>query len=254
MTGKFAGKTAVVTGASRGIGLAIAQRLVEGDAHVVITARTQQTLDEAVERLGGPAHAVGLAGSADDPEHQAAVVQRAVDAFGSLDLLVNNTGSNYCHGPLVDADLDNARKTVEANCIAALSWMQHAHRAWMGKHGGAVVNVSSVASVRPAPEIGFYGATKVMLTYLTQQLAAELGPTIRVNAVAPATVKTRFATSLYEGREQEVAATYPLKRLGVPADIGGAVAFLLSDDASWITGQLLVVDGGITLLGADWPK
>lgn len=253
MSGTFEGKTAVVTGASRGIGLAVAQRLVDGGARVVITARTQQTLDEAVGTLGGPAYAVGLAGSADDRAHQAAVVDCAIDAFGSLDLLVNNTGSNYCDGPLVETDLADARKTVDVNCIAALSWVQHAHRAWMGEHGGAIVNVSSVAGVRPAPDIGFYGATKVMLTYLTQQLAAELGPAVRVNAVAPATVKTRFATSLYEGREQEVAATYPLKRLGVPDDIGAAVAFLLSDDASWITGQLLVVDGGITLLGADWP-
>jgi len=138
---------------------------------------------------------------------------------------------------------------VEVNCIAALSWVQQVHQAWMKEHGGAVVNVSSVSGVRPAPGIGFYGASKAMLISITELLAVELGPDIRVNAVAPAVVKTKFATALYEGREQEVAAAYPLKRLGVPEDIGSVVAFLLSEDAGWMTGQTLVVDGGVTLSG-----
>lgn len=252
MTDHFAGKTAIVTGASRGIGFGVAQRLVDDGARVVITARSTDTLDQAVTALGGPEHAVGVAGSADDVDHQAEAVRVAIDTFGCLDLLVNNTGSNYAHGPLMELDLADARKTVETNCMSALSWIQLAHREWMGEHGGAIVNVSSVASVRPAPQIGFYGATKAMLTYLTEQLAVELGPTIRVNAVAPAVVRTQFAAPLYAGREDAVAETYPLKRLGEPADIAGAVAFLLSNDASWITGRLLVVDGGITLLGIDW--
>ncbi len=249
MTGRFAGKTAIVTGASRGIGFGIAERLVADGAKVVITARTQDALDDAVEQLGGAEHALGVAGRADDAEHQADAVGRAIAAFGSVDLLVNNTGINPVYGPMIEMDLQAARKIIEVNCLAALSWAQQAHKAWMGEHGGAVVNVSSVAGVRPAPGIGFYGASKAMLTYITQELAVELGPNIRVNAVAPAVVKTKFATALYEGREQELAETYPLKRLGVPEDIAGAVAFLLSADAAWITGQLLVVDGGMTLTG-----
>lgn len=249
MTGRFAGKTAIVTGASRGIGFGIAERLVADGAKVVITARTQDALDDAVAQLGGAEHALGVAGRADDIEHQADAVGRAIAAFGSVDLLVNNTGINPVYGPMIEMDLQAARKIIEVNCLAALSWAQQAHKAWMGEHGGAVVNVSSVAGVRPAPGIGFYGASKAMLTYITQELAVELGPNIRVNAVAPAVVKTKFATALYEGREQELAETYPLKRLGVPEDIAGAVAFLLSADAAWITGQLLVVDGGMTLTG-----
>jgi NAD(P)-dependent dehydrogenase (short-subunit alcohol dehydrogenase family) len=246
---RFEGRTAIVTGASRGIGLAIARRLVDDGAKVVITARKQGPLDEAVAELGGPTHALGVAGNAADADHQAEVVKLAVETFGGADLLVNNTGINPVYGPLLDLDLAAARKIVEVNCLAALAWVQQAHAAWMGEHGGAVVNVSSVAGVKPAPGIGFYGASKAMLTYLTQELAVELGPDVRVNAVAPAVVKTAFATALYEGREEEVAAAYPLKRLGVPDDVGSVVAFLLSPDAAWMTGQTLVVDGGVTLTG-----
>lgn len=249
MTGRFAGKTAIVTGASRGIGLGIAQRLVDEGAKVVITARKQEALDEAVAGLGGAGYALGVAGKADDAEHQADAVATAIETFGSVDLLVNNTGINPVYGPMIEIDLQAARKIIEVNCLAALGWTQQVHRAWMGEHGGAVVNVSSVAGIKPAPGIGFYGASKAMLTYITQELAVELGPRLRVNAVAPAVVKTKFATALYEGKEAELAETYPLKRLGVPEDIAGAVAFLLSDDASWVTGQLLVLDGGVTLTG-----
>lgn len=249
MNGRFVGKTAIVTGASRGIGHAIGERLVAEGAKVVITARKQEALDAAVEQLGGPAHAIGVAGRADDVDHQAEVVKRTIDSFGRADLLVNNTGINPAYGPLVELDLGAARKIVEVNCLAALSWTQHVHRAWMGEHGGAVVDVSSVAGTRPAPGIGFYGASKAMLIHITQELAVELGPDIRVNAVAPAVVKTKFASKLYEEREDGVAAAYPLKRLGAPEDIGSVVAFLLSDDAAWITGQLVVIDGGVTLTG-----
>jgi 3-oxoacyl-[acyl-carrier protein] reductase len=246
---RFAGRTAIVTGASRGIGLAIAERLVADGARVVITARKQPALDEAVAALGGPEHALGIAGNAADVEHQAEVVARAVDTFGSADMLVNNTGINPVYGPLLELDMAAARKIVDVNCLAAVSWVQHVHKAWMGERGGAIVNVSSVAGLRPAPGIGFYGASKAMLTYLTQELAVELGPDIRVNAVAPAVVKTAFATKLYEGHEEQLAATYPLGRLGVPSDVGSVVAFLLSADAAWLTGQLLVIDGGVTLTG-----
>lgn len=246
---RFEGKTAIVTGASRGIGFGIAQRLVDEGARVVITARKQEALDEAVAALGGPDKALAVAGRADDVAHQAEVVKRAVDTFGSADLLVNNTGINPVYGTMMQLDLEAARKIVEVNCLAALSWVQQAYGAWMKDHGGAVVNVSSVAGLKPAPGIGFYGASKAMLTHITQELAVELGPDIRVNAVAPAVVKTKFATALYEGREEAIAATYPLKRLGVPEDIASVVAFLLSADSAWLTGQLLVVDGGITLTG-----
>ena len=242
-------KVAIVTGASRGIGLGVAERLVAEGARVCVTARKPEALQEAVEALGGPDHAIAVAGNAADPAHRADAVARTLEAFGSVDLLVNNTGINPAYGPLVELDLDAARKILDTNVVAALGWVQEVHRAWMAEHGGAVVNISSVAGTKPAPGIAMYGASKATLISLTEALALELGPTIRVNAVAPAVVKTRFATALYEGREEEVAAGYPLQRLGVPEDIGSVVAFLLSAEAGWLTGQTLVVDGGLTLTG-----
>lgn len=249
MSARFGGRTAIVTGASRGIGLAIARRLVADGAKVVVTGRNKDALDEAVAGLGGPTHALGVPGKADDPEHQSATVRQAIEAFGSADLLVNNAGINPSYGPMVELDLGVARKVVEVNCIAALSWTQQVHRAWMKENGGAVVNISSVSGIRPAPNIGFYGASKAMLVSITELLAVELGPDIRINAVAPAVVRTRFAGKLFEGREEQVAAAYPLRRLGEPDDIGSIVAFLLSDEAAWITGQTVIVDGGVTLTG-----
>jgi 3-oxoacyl-[acyl-carrier protein] reductase len=246
---RFEGRVAIVTGASRGIGLAIARRIVDEGGKVCITARREDALAEAVEGLGGPDHALGVAGAADDADHQAEAVARTIEAFGSVDHLVNNTGINPAYGPLLDLDLGAARKIVEVNCLAALAWTQRVHRAWLAEHGGSIVNVASVAGLRPAPGIGFYGASKAMLIHLTEELAVELGPHVRVNAVAPAVVKTKFATALFEGKEAEVSARYPLRRLGEPDDISGAVAYLLSDDAGWTTGQTLVLDGGVTLTG-----
>ena len=199
--GRFDGKVAIVTGASRGIGLGIAARIVAEGGRVCITARKPEALEEAVSSLGGPERAIAVSGRADDAEHQDEAIARTIEAFGSVDHLVNNTGINPAYGPMIGLDLDVARKIVEVNCIASLAWTQKAHAAWMREHGGSVVNISSIAGTKPAPGIGFYGASKAMLIHITEELAVELGPGIRVNAVAPAVVKTRFATALYEGRE-----------------------------------------------------
>jgi 3-oxoacyl-[acyl-carrier protein] reductase len=241
------GKTALITGASRGIGLAVAQRLVDEGANVCLTARKPEALAEAVDRLGGAGRAIAVAGRADDPGHQAEAVARTLETFGSLDVLVNNAGVNPAYSRMLDLDSAAFRKVFEVNVIAALAWVREAHKAWLGEHGGAVVNIASVAGLGPAAMIGAYAASKAALLQLTAQLAEELSPGIRVNAVAPAVVKTNFAAALYEGREEKVAAGYPLRRLGVPEDVAGAVAFLASADAAWMTGQTLVVDGGLLL-------
>lgn len=243
------GRTAIVTGGSRGIGLAIAHRLVADGARVVITGRTQETLDEAVAGLGGRKNAMAVAGKAADPSHRGSVVAAAVATYGSIDLLVNNAGINPVYGSLLDVDPAVAAKMVDTNVLAAMAWVKACRDAWMGANGGAVVNLSSVAGLAPSPGIGWYGATKAMLSRVTSELAVELAPTIRVNAVAPAVVKTKFAGALYEGREDKVASTYPMKRLGMPEDVASLVWFLLSDEASWITGQTITIDGGLTLNG-----
>ena len=244
---RFVGQVAIVTGASRGIGLAVAQRLVDEGARVVVTARKPDGLASAIEQLGAD-NAIAVAGRSDDPDHQQEAVDTAVERFGGLDVLVNNTGINPVYGPLTELDGSAARKIMDVNVLAALAWTSRAVAAGLGtQRQGAVVNMASVAGLGPAPGIAWYGVSKSALIGLTVQLAAELAPRIRVNAIAPAVVKTRFAAALYESDEEGTAAAYPLRRLGEPADIGAAAAFLASGDASWMTGQTLVIDGGAGL-------
>lgn len=243
----FGGRAAIVTGASRGIGLAIAADIVEHGGRVCITARKADELDEAVAELGD-GNAIAVPGNSQDPEHRADAVRRTVEAFGSVDVLVNNAATNVQFGPLVDAELGAVEKILQVNYVASLGWVQAVWHGWMAEHGGTILNVASIGGLGPAPFIGAYGASKAALIHLTRQLALELSPGVRVNAVAPAVVKTHFARALYEGREAEVAAAYPLRRLGVPEDVAHAARSLLSPDAGWITGQTLVLDGGIGLL------
>jgi 3-oxoacyl-[acyl-carrier protein] reductase len=251
MTTDFTGRAAIITGATRGIGFGIAKELVARGASVCVTARKPDELERAVAELDpdGTGVAIAARGSADDAEHQQATVARTVEAFGRVDLLVNNAAVNPHFGLLVDADLAAVRKIFEVNVVAALAWTQLVWRSWQQTNGGAVLNVASVGGVVPGPFIGAYNASKAALIHLTRQLAQELGPGVRVNGIAPAVIKTDFAKALYEKDEAGVASRYPLKRLGVSEDTAKLAAFLLSDDAGWITGETVVIDGGITSMG-----
>lgn len=243
---ELSGQVAVITGASRGIGFGIAEAFVARGDRVCITGRNEEALKEAVERLGAD-RAIGVAGKAHDLEHQEAVVAATMEAFGRIDHLVNNAGTNPVFGPIADVDLNVARKVFETNVISALGFAQKTWAAWQRENGGTIVNIASVAGVQASPFIGPYGISKAALINLTLQLAHEFSPRVRVNAISPGVIKTKFAEALYENREAEVAAGYPLGRLGVPEDIGGAAAFLTSEASGWITGQNLVIEGGLFL-------
>jgi len=251
MSDDFSGKAALVTGASRGIGLGIARELLSRGASVTITGRKADQLAEAAEQLtadtGGKV--LAIPGNAGDDAAREQAVARTVEEFGSLDVLVNNTGINPQFGFLMDADLNAVRKIFDVNVVAALGFTQLAWKAWMGEHGGAVVNIASIGGIRSTGVIGAYGASKAALIRLTEELAWQLGPKVRVNAVAPAVVKTKFAEALYSGREEEAVQQYPMKRLGTPEDVASLVAFLCSDGASWITGETVRVDGGLLSTG-----
>lgn len=251
LTQRLVGKTAVVTGGSRGIGLGIVRRLVAEGARVGITARDAETLAH-VEAEFPKGSVMVFAGKADAPDHRAEVFDAVGREWGGLDILVANAGINPVRGPLMQLDLEAARKILEVNVVSTLGWVQgavtHPGLAFRERHGNIVV-VSSVTAQVPSEGIGWYGVSKAANAHLTRTLGVELGPEIRVNAVAPAVVKTRFAAALYEGREAEVAGQYPLGRLGTPQDVAGAVAFLVSRDASWITGQVITLDGGLLNAG-----
>ncbi|KUL21127.1 SDR family oxidoreductase [Streptomyces regalis] len=244
------GRTAVVTGASRGIGLAIAQAIAAAGGNVVLTSRSQEAADAAAAQVGGTA--VGVGAHAVDEEAAQRCVALTLERFGSLDILVNNAGTNPAFGPVIDQDHARFAKTFDVNLWAPVLWTGLATRAWMGEHGGAVVNTASVGGMAIEANIGLYNASKAALIHLTKQLALELSPKVRVNAVAPGVVRTKLAEALWKEHEQAVSASTALGRIGEPADIASAVAFLVSDAASWITGETMVIDGG-QLLGDALP-
>ncbi len=242
------GKAAVVTGASKGIGLAIARGLAEAGADVLLSSRKADQLERAAATLEGAVGKVSWrVAHAGDPEQAQACLEAALEEFGRLDILVNNAATNPHFGPMLEIDRARAQKTLEVNQLGLLAWCQSAWRLSMADHGGTIVNIASVGGLGPEPGIGWYNATKAAVIHLTRQLAYELAPGVRVNAVAPGLVKTDFARALWERGEDQISQKIPLRRLGLPDDIASAAVFLASDAASWITGHVLVVDGGATI-------
>ena len=187
---------------------------------------------------------MGAAGSVADPDHLRAVVDLTLREFGRLDVLVNNAATNQPYGPLMDVDPLSWRESFTVNVEAPLRLVQCAWRAWMREHGGAVINICTEGATHVGPGIGAYGTTKAALLHLTQQLAGELAPTVRVNSVSPGLVRTEMARFVWEPNEKETATALPLGRIGEPDDIARAVVWLASDEAEWVTGADLLVDGG----------
>ena len=236
------GKVALVTGGSRGIGKAIAAAFAEAGARVMISSRKADALEAAAADMKGEVE--WFAANAGEEDQAAACVDATLDRLGGLDILVNNAAANPYFGPMVDIDRSRADKTVQVNQWALVMWSRLAWQASMKERGGSILNLASIGGMSVEPGIGYYNVTKAAVIHLTKQLAAELAPSVRVNAIAPGLVKTDFARALWEPAGDEVARRLPLKRLGEPEDIAGAAVFLSSDAASWITGHTLVVDGG----------
>jgi NAD(P)-dependent dehydrogenase (short-subunit alcohol dehydrogenase family) len=241
------GKTALVTGASRGIGRAIAFSLVGAGANVVLSSRKQDSLDAVATEIRAQfpdAKVLAKAAHVGDPEQARACVDATVAEFGSLDVLVNNAGTNPYYGPLVDLDIPRAEKTVQVNQMSIVLWTQLAWKASMAERGGAVINIASIGGMSTEPGIGYYNATKAAVIHLTRQFAHELAPGVRVNAIAPGIVRTQLAKALWENYETQLNEALPLGRIGEPEDIARVALFLAGDDSAWMTGQTLVVDGG----------
>jgi NAD(P)-dependent dehydrogenase (short-subunit alcohol dehydrogenase family) len=240
-------RSAIITGGSRGIGLAAASAMLDRGASVCLTGRHEDQLGDALSQLDVGSRAIAVTGHAADGDHRQKTVDSVMSAFGSVDVLVNGVGINPYYGSLSDLAEDVAVKMYKTNVLAALEWFKLVEAAWMGEHGGSVVNLASAGALRGGPLLGSYGVTKAALIRLTEQLALEKAPKIRCNAVAPGTIKTRFAGKFWIENEEAAAAAYPLGRVGEPRDVGEAIAFLASDDAAWITGQTLFIDGGYLL-------
>lgn len=243
-------KVIVVTGASRGIGEAIARACIEGGARVVLASRKQADLDRVAASL--PAErAIAVACHTGKAEEVEALFGKAVERFGKVDGLVNNAATNPHFGPLVDTPDAAIDKTIEVNVrgyfYCARAFVRRARGQTPG--GGSIVNIASVAGLRAAPMQGIYGMTKAAVISMTQTLAFELGSSaIRVNAIAPGLVETKFAAALVGNpmlRDHIVNRT-PLARHAQPVEIAGAAVYLLSDAASFTTGSVMVVDGGMT--------
>lgn len=242
------GRLAVITGASRGIGLAIAHGLAQRGAAVVLTGRKAETLHQAAEQLrAGGAEAHALVCHQGDPAAVAGLFEQLDRQGKSADVVVINAATNPVMGPLLELDLGAWQKILDVNLTGALVTAQQAARRMAARGKGSLVVVASIAGIEPLPGLGAYSVSKAGLLGLVRALSRELGPTgVRVNAIAPGLVETRFSAALFQHRPmyERILATTPLGRHGQPEDIVGAAVFLASEASAYITGQVLVVDGG----------
>lgn len=239
-------KVAIVTASTQGIGYGIALRLGLEGAAVVISSRKQKNVDEALEKLKELGiNAVGVACHVGNAEQRKKLIKAAVDKFGRLDILVSNAAVSPSIDPIIHMSEAAIDKLWEINVKAGILLVQEAvpHLS----KGGSVIFISSIAGYNPQKGLAMYGVTKTAIFGLTKALAAELAPDVRVNSVAPGFVHTHLSDFIFQNEETkaEVIANTLMDRFGSPSDMAAAVAFLVSDDASYITGEVLPVSGGI---------
>ena len=235
------GKTAIVTGASRGIGKAIAKSFVDAGAQVMLTSRKLDALQAAAKEMDGETDV--FAANAGEIDQAKACIDATMERFGKIDILVNNAATNPYYGETLGVDSARFDKTFQVNLKGPLFWSQAVWNASMQNKPGVILNIASVGGLRAEQGLGVYNLTKAAVIHLTSQLACELGKT-RVVGIAPGLVKTLFASVLIENVGYKLASALPTKRLGEPQDIANLALFLCSDLASWITGETYVIDGG----------
>ncbi len=235
------GKTAIVTGASRGIGKAIAKSFADAGAQVMLTSRKIDALRAAAKDMHGETEV--FAANAGEIDQAQACIDATMKRFGKIDILVNNAATNPYYGQTLGVDSARFDKTFQVNLKGPLFWSQAVWNASMESNPGVILNIASVGGLRAEQGLGVYNLTKAAIIHLTSQLACELGTT-RVVGIAPGLVRTSFASVLIENVGDQLAAALPTKRLGEPQDIANMALFLCSDLASWITGETYVVDGG----------
>ncbi|MFW2333619.1 SDR family oxidoreductase [Ilumatobacter sp.] len=241
------GKVALVTGASKGIGKAIAKELADAGASVMLSSRKLDQLEAAATEIAGDTAV--FAANAGDIDAADRCVAATIERFGGLDVLVNNAATNPYYGATLGVDPGQFDKTFQVNLRGPLFWARAAHQQAFADRPGVIVNIASVGGMRAEFGLGVYNLTKAALIHLTRQLAHELGPS-RVVGIAPGLVDTDFAAVLVENFGDSLAEAMPLGRLGHPEDIAHLAVFLASDKASWITGDTFVIDGGAGVRGA----
>jgi NAD(P)-dependent dehydrogenase (short-subunit alcohol dehydrogenase family) len=246
-------KVAIITGGSRGIGREIALALAEAGARIVVASRKQEGVDDVaaeIERRGGTALAV--AAHMGQEEAVTRLVERTVEAFGGVDIAVNNAGTNPHFGPLVTATAAQWDKIMEVNLRGAFLLCQRVVPVMQEQGRGKIINVASIAGVKPQPAMGIYSISKAGMIMLTQVLAQELGPfNIQVNALAPGVIKTRFSSVLWQTPSiaEAIEEHTPLGRLGEVEDVVGAALYLASPLSDYVTGAVLLIDGGMNVAG-----